>query len=167
MNYSRALEQVDHHLAYWPKFMVHKNKQRLTRLTQLGMRMKKLAKEEERLGERLVPRLAPKVRRGEDTWERKAESAAKVERSIECVLLERLDSGAYGDQPLNVAPDVWEKVLSGLELEGNAHWTMTWTSETTTRTMMSRWSTNRILQATSVTSNTSSTLTVSWTTCRI
>jgi hypothetical protein len=56
----------------------------------------------------------------EDTRERKAESAAKVERSIERVLLERLRSGAYGDQPLNVAPDVWDKVLSGLEREGNA-----------------------------------------------
>lgn len=100
--------------------MLHKNKQRLTRLTQIGIRTKKLAKEEERLGERLVPRLAPKVRRREAGRERKAEAAAKVERAIERVLLDRLRSGAYGDRPLNVEPGVWNKVLRGLEREGLA-----------------------------------------------
>lgn len=119
-NYTKALAQVDQHLQYWSKFMVHKNKQRLTRLTQIGIRTKKLAKEEERLGERLVPRLAPKVRRREAGRERKAESAAKVERAIERVLLDRLRSGAYGDRPLNVEPGIWQKVLSGLEREGLA-----------------------------------------------
>ncbi|KAJ4286070.1 Protein MAK16 [Kalmusia sp. IMI 367209] len=119
-NYTKALAQVDHHLSYWSKFMVHKNKQRLTRLTQIGIRTKKLAKEEARLGERLVPRLAPKVRRREAGRERKAESAAKVERAIERVLLDRLRSGAYGDRPLNVEPGIWDKVLSGLEREGLA-----------------------------------------------
>jgi len=119
-NYTKALAQIDHHLAYWSKFILHKNKQRLTRLTQIGIRTKKLAKEEERLGERLVPRLAPKVRRREAGRERKAEAAAKVERSIERVLLDRLRSGAYGDRPLNVEPGIWDKVLHGLEREGLA-----------------------------------------------
>ncbi|KAF1844934.1 Mak16 protein [Cucurbitaria berberidis CBS 394.84] len=117
-NYSKALELVDEHLAYFPKFLIHKNKQRLTRLTQVNIRIRKLAKEEERLGERLVPRLAPKVRRREDGRERKALAAAKVERAIERVLIERLRSGAYGDRPLNVEPNVWKKVLRGLEKEG-------------------------------------------------
>lgn len=81
------------------KFLLHKNKQRLTRLTQVNLRIKKLAKEEERLGERLVPRLAPKVRRREEGRERKALAAAKVERAIERVLIDRLRSGAYGDRP--------------------------------------------------------------------
>lgn len=109
---------VDSHLQYYPKFLVHKNKQRLTRLTQVNIRIRKLAKEEERLGERLVPRLAPKVRRREDTRERKALAAAKVERAIERVLIDRLRSGAYGDRPLNVEPNVWKRVMRGLEKEG-------------------------------------------------
>ncbi|KAF2119150.1 ribosomal L28e protein family-domain-containing protein [Lophiotrema nucula] len=117
-NYTKALEQVDSHLQYYPKFLVHKNKQRLTRLTQVNIRIRRLAKEEERLGEKLVPRLAPKVRRREEGRERKALAAAKVERAIERVLIDRLRSGAYGDRPLNVETNVWKRVLRGLEKEG-------------------------------------------------
>jgi protein MAK16 len=117
-NYAKALQQVDDRLIYWPKFLIHKCKQRLTRLTQVGIRMRRIAKEDERLGEKLVPKLAPKVRRREETRERKAEAAAKVERAIERELIERLRSGAYGDQPLNVSESIWKKVLKGLERGG-------------------------------------------------
>ncbi|CAG7939510.1 unnamed protein product [Penicillium salamii] len=118
-NYAKALEQVDERLIYWPKFLTHKCKQRLTRLTQVNIRMKNIAKEDERLGEKLVPKLAPKIRRREETRERKAESAAKVERAIERELIERLRSGAYGDRPLNVEEGIWKKVLRGLERAGD------------------------------------------------
>lgn len=114
-NYTKALQQVDERLIYWPKFLLHKCKQRLTRLTQVRVRAQRLAKEEERLGEKLVPRLAPKVRRREETRERKAESAAKIERAIERELVERLRSGAYGDRPLNVEEGIWRKVMRSLE----------------------------------------------------
>lgn len=117
-NYATALQQIDDRLIYWPKFLIHKSKQRLTRLTQVAIRMRRIAKEEERLGERLVPKLAPKVRRREETRERKAEAAAKVERAIERELLERLRSGAYGDNPLNASENVWKKVLKALERQG-------------------------------------------------
>lgn len=114
-NYTRALQQVDERLMYWPKFLLHKCKQRLTRLTQVRVRAQRLAKEEERLGEKMVARMAPKVRRREENRERKAEAAAKIERAIERELVERLRSGAYGDRPLNVEENVWRKVMRGLE----------------------------------------------------
>lgn len=117
-NYGKALEQIDARLIYWPKFLIHKCKQRLTRLTQVAIRSRRLAQEEERLGEKVVPKLAPKVRRREVTRERKAEAAAKVERAIERELIERLRSGAYGERPLNVEEGVWKKVLKGLERGG-------------------------------------------------
>ncbi|KAI4091379.1 MAG: hypothetical protein LQ339_008131 [Xanthoria mediterranea] len=117
-NYSKALEQIDSRLIFWPKFLVHKCKQRLTRLTQVAIRTRKIAREEERLGEKLVPKLAPKVRAREKGRERKAEAAAKVERAIERELMERLMSGAYGDRPLNVEEGIWKKVLKAMERKG-------------------------------------------------
>ena len=120
-NYQKALEQVDERLIYWPKFLIHKCKQRLTRLTQVAIRMRNLAKEEERLGEKMVPKLPNKVRRRERGREAKAEAAAKLERAIERELIERLRSGAYGDQPLNVSEAIWKKVLKGLERGGEAN----------------------------------------------
>ena len=106
---------IDEKLMFWSKFYTHKCKQRLTRLTQVAIRTRRIAKEELRLGEKLVPKLASKVQRREETRERKAESAAKVERAVERELIERLRSGAYGDRPINVEEGVWKKVLRGLE----------------------------------------------------
>ncbi|KAF7548735.1 hypothetical protein G7046_g8567 [Stylonectria norvegica] len=117
-NYTSALEQIDQRLIYWPKFLIHKCKQRLTRLTQVQIRMRKIAAEEERLGEKLVPKMAPKIKHREQARERKAEAAAKLERTIERELVERLRQGAYGDQPLNVSEDIWKKVLNAMEREG-------------------------------------------------
>ncbi|KAI2633864.1 ribosomal L28e protein family-domain-containing protein [Xylaria nigripes] len=119
-NYQEALAQIEEHLKYWPQHMIHRAKQRLTRLQQVSIRMRRLAKEEARLGEKIVPKLAPKVRRREATRERKAEAAAKLERAIERELLGRLREGAYGDQPLNVSEQIWKKVLNAMEREGEA-----------------------------------------------
>jgi protein MAK16 len=117
-NYQKALAQIDERLIYWPKFLIHKCKQRLTRLTQVAIRMRRIAAEEARLGEKLVPKLAPKIRHRERAREHKAEAAAKLERTIERELIERLRQGAYGDQPLNVSEAIWKKVLNTLEREG-------------------------------------------------
>jgi protein MAK16 len=113
-NYSKALEQLDQHLIYWPTFLIHKCKQRLTRLTQVAITERRLALTE---NERHYVGKAPKVKRREATRERKALAAAKVEKAIEKELLERLKSGAYGENPLNVDEKIWKRVLNGVEKE--------------------------------------------------
>lgn len=52
-----------------------------------------------------------KIDRREAVRERKALSAAHVERSIEKELIERLRSKAYGDAPLNVHESIWKTIL--------------------------------------------------------
>ncbi|KAL2262276.1 hypothetical protein VTK26DRAFT_1868 [Humicola hyalothermophila] len=117
-NYQQALQQIEERLQYFPKFLQHKCKQRLTRLVQVAARMRRIAAEEARLGEQLVPKMAPKIKHREEARERKALAAAKLERTIERELLERLRQGAYGDQPLNCNANIWKKVLNALESEG-------------------------------------------------
>jgi len=117
-NYQQALQQIEDRLQYFPKFLLHKCKQRLTRLVQVATRMRRIAAEEARLGEQLVPKMAPKIKHREEARERKALVAAKLERTIERELLERLRQGAYGDMPLNCNANIWKKVLNALEAEG-------------------------------------------------
>lgn len=113
-NYTKALEQVDNHLLYWNKFLIHKCKQRLTRLTQVAITERRLALRDE---ERHYVGVKHKVKRKEENRERKALAAAKIEKAIEKELLDRLKSGAYGDKPLNVDEKIWKKVLGHVEDE--------------------------------------------------
>lgn len=106
-NYAEALKQIDARLQYWPNFNTHKCKQRLTKLTQYLIKSRKLA---------LAPQtkliaIKPKQTKREAARERKALIAAKLEKSIEKELIERLKSGVYGEQPLNVNEDVWKRFL--------------------------------------------------------
>ncbi|CEP64827.1 ribosome biosynthesis protein MAK16 LALA0_S14e00188g [Lachancea lanzarotensis] len=111
-NYAKALKQVDDQLLYWNKFLIHKCKQRLTRLTQVAVTERRMELREE---ERHYVGIAPKVKRREENRERKALGAAKIEKAIEKELLERLKSGAYGDKPLNVDEKIWKRVLGHVE----------------------------------------------------
>ena len=85
-NYTTALATIDEQLVHWPKFLIHKCKQRLTKITQYLIRMRKLKL---KVRPKLVG-IKKKVERREARREAKAEAAARVEKSIERELLERL-----------------------------------------------------------------------------
>mmetsp|Transcript_522 Transcript_522/g.902 ORF Transcript_522/g.902 Transcript_522/m.902 type:complete len:353 (-) Transcript_522:49-1107(-) len=96
-NYSKALAQVEEHLQYFPKAMQHRNKQRLTKIHQYLIRMRKLKLRELRGEKAKRVGINRKIEQREERREKKALTAAKIENSIEKELLERLAKGTYGD----------------------------------------------------------------------
>jgi len=96
-NYSKALAQVDHHLQFFPKTLIHRNKQRLTKIYQYLIRMRKI-KLRERSGQKgKIVSINRKIDQREERREKKALVAAKIEANIEKELVERLAKGTYGD----------------------------------------------------------------------
>jgi protein MAK16 len=105
-SYPKALAQIDRYLAMWPKFLVHRAKQRLTKLIQYRIRKQRLdavAKTQ------LLP-VKKKVERREQKREQRALDAAKLTMTIERELLERLKQGRYGEI-FNFAQKEFEHVM--------------------------------------------------------
>ncbi|KAJ2705136.1 Protein MAK16-like protein [Coemansia sp. IMI 203386] len=117
-NLVEAASIIDSNMLYWPKWMINMCKQRLTKITQYLIRMRKMKLKNTHT---LVP-IKKKQERRERSREVKAEAAARLDQSIEKELLERLKSKAYGDQPLNVNESVWNEILAGeaIEIESDA-----------------------------------------------
>jgi protein MAK16 len=86
-NYASALEVIDEQLAHWPNYLIHKNKQRLTKIVQYLIRMSKI--KQSTVHSVLEP-YSKKEERKDAKNEDKALRAARVEVSIEKELLSRL-----------------------------------------------------------------------------
>lgn len=111
-NYAAALAVIDERLQYWPKFLLHKCKQRFTRITQYLIRMRRLRKKP-------LPKLvgiSKKRDRRQAGREKKAEMAARLSKTIQRELLQRLDEGVY-EGIVNFPEREYNEVMDGREEE--------------------------------------------------
>jgi protein MAK16 len=113
-NYGKALTQLDEHLAYFPKVLIHRNKQRLTKIHQYLIRMRKIELKQRAGKKAKLVGIHRKIEQREERRERKALIAAKIERNIEKELIERLAKGTYGDI-YNFPEMSYQKALDAVE----------------------------------------------------
>jgi len=112
-NLNTALKQISAHLAYWPKWLVNKNKQRLLRIRQYLIRMR-------RLSLKIKPKLltvSSKIERREKTREQKALVSASLDNAIKKELLSRWKAGTYDGDIYNVSRKSFEEALNQEEVQ--------------------------------------------------
>lgn len=113
-NYEKALATIDDRLAYWNKFVVHKCKQRLTKLTEMLRRMRRLKIK----GSQQMQTIRQKTERRDLARLEKAEQRAMVDTGIEQELLDRLKMGTYGelyDDLVNLNRGAFDKLVNEKE----------------------------------------------------
>lgn len=104
-SYVEALKQIDKHMLHWPGHMKHRVKQRLTKIRQYLIRMRKLRSTVRRT---LVP-VKSRENKVQAIREKKAEATAKIDLVLKKKLIENLKSGTY-DSIVNIDPN-FAKVL--------------------------------------------------------
>jgi protein MAK16 len=82
-NYEKAMDVINKHLEFWPKLLVHKIKQRLTKMTQYRIRMRKL---QLKVREKVMTMPRKQTQRDLRRLE-KAEKAAQLEKVIVCYIV--------------------------------------------------------------------------------
>lgn len=112
-NYAQALQQIDSALEHWPEYLKHRCKQRLTKIHQYLIRMRKLRLE---IRPKLVS-VSRKVDRRETNRERKAERAARLTEAISAELVARLQAGTYDESGMYLPEEQYNQVLDMIATE--------------------------------------------------
>ncbi|CAL8068964.1 unnamed protein product [Calicophoron daubneyi] len=112
-NKKQALEQIKNHLIYWDNWMITRVKQRFFRIRENLKNMRRLAL----IRQKKLEPINRKVERRELRREEKALRIAKVERSVENELLERLRAATSSKEIYNIDQSAFEKALATEEIE--------------------------------------------------
>jgi len=107
-NYAKALDLVSEKLEYFPKYLVHRNKQRLTKIHQMIIRMRKLKLQ----AKPIIVTVNSRKEKVERSKEKRALQAAQLEKNIEIELLQRLQQVASDTEIYNYPEVSFSNALS-------------------------------------------------------